>query len=264
MTFVEACRAFKAVTGDAAARHHHADRGRGGVRLEESVRLRDATMPTSSKRDLALVCDTGMWDAADAVDHHVAARPRLRGGQDQRRRPRSAFRPVRRRARSNPIRVLAEIIVGDARRRTARITIPGFYDGVKELPRGHQSELGRARADAGEVPRPGRPERFRPAKRAGLLIEQVSSRPTCDVNGIIGGYTGEGAKTVIPGEATAKVSFRPGRRRRSRRKSARRSATSSARGCRPIARSSSCGRDQARPRSRSTGTCRSSPRRAPR
>ena len=41
-----------------------------------------------------------------------------------------------------------------------------------------------------------------------MLIEQISTRPTAEINGIIGGYTGEGAKTVIPGQATAKVSFR--------------------------------------------------------
>jgi acetylornithine deacetylase/succinyl-diaminopimelate desuccinylase-like protein len=41
-----------------------------------------------------------------------------------------------------------------------------------------------------------------------MVIEQVSTRPTAEVNGIIGGYTGEGAKTVIPGKAMAKVSFR--------------------------------------------------------
>ena len=40
------------------------------------------------------------------------------------------------------------------------------------------------------------------------MIEQISSRPTCDVNGVFGGYQGAGVKTVIPNEAHAKVSFR--------------------------------------------------------
>ena len=39
-------------------------------------------------------------------------------------------------------------------------------------------------------------------------IEQIATRPTAEINGLVGGYTGEGAKTVIPGKATAKVSFR--------------------------------------------------------
>jgi acetylornithine deacetylase/succinyl-diaminopimelate desuccinylase-like protein len=88
-----------------------------------------------------------------------------------------------------------------------RITIPGFYDGVKDLPPGILTQWKKLNLS---------PETFLkpiglsvPAgEKDRLLIEQVSSRPTCDVNGIVGGYIGEGSKTVIPAEASAKISFR--------------------------------------------------------
>ena len=88
-----------------------------------------------------------------------------------------------------------------------RVTIPGFYDGVHELPADIKADLAGLGLTA---------EKFLgpiglkvPAGEQGrLLIEQISTRPTAEVNGIIGGYTGEGAKTVIPGKAMAKVSFR--------------------------------------------------------
>jgi acetylornithine deacetylase/succinyl-diaminopimelate desuccinylase-like protein len=87
------------------------------------------------------------------------------------------------------------------------ITIPGFYDGVKDLPADIRAQW--AALDF-------TPETFLkpiglsiPAGESDrLMIEQAISRPTCDINGIFGGYTGEGSKTVIPAEASAKVSFR--------------------------------------------------------
>ena len=106
----------------------------------------------------------------------------------------------------NPIRVLTRIL-GGLHDDDGRITIPGFYDGVKDLPpiswRNGRSSTSRPN------PFSSRSVLSLPAGEKGrLLIEQISSRPTCDINGIIGGYTGEGSKTVIPAEASAKISFR--------------------------------------------------------
>jgi acetylornithine deacetylase/succinyl-diaminopimelate desuccinylase-like protein len=88
-----------------------------------------------------------------------------------------------------------------------RITIPGFYNGVKDLPPDILAQWKNLNLTPESFLKPiglsipaGEKDR--------LLIEQVSSRPTCDINGIVGGYTGEGSKTVIPAEASAKVSFR--------------------------------------------------------
>ena len=79
MTFVEACRAFKAVTGELPLPITMMIEGEeecGSKNLFDFVR----DNADEFKRDLALVCDTGMWDHEDAGDHHVAARPGLRGG----------------------------------------------------------------------------------------------------------------------------------------------------------------------------------------
>jgi acetylornithine deacetylase/succinyl-diaminopimelate desuccinylase-like protein len=87
------------------------------------------------------------------------------------------------------------------------VTLPGFYDGVPETP----PEL-LAQWKALDLT----PETFLgqvglslPAgEKDRMVIEQIQSRPTCDANGIVGGYTGEGSKTVIAAQASAKVSFR--------------------------------------------------------
>ncbi|MDP5170773.1 MAG: dipeptidase [Bacteroidia bacterium] len=106
----------------------------------------------------------------------------------------------------NPINVLCEMIAS-LKDEDGRITIPGFYDKVEELSRTQREELGK------------RPFDYEAYKRdlgvadtngeAGYSpMERASIRPTLDVNGIWGGYIGEGAKTVLPSSAHAKISMR--------------------------------------------------------
>lgn len=142
-------------------------------------------------------------------------------------------------------------ILGGLHDDNGHITIPGFYDGVKDLPPDILAQWKKLNLTPESFLKPiglsipaGEKDR--------LLIEQVSSRPTCDINGIIGGYTGEGSKTVIPAEASAKVSFRlvEGQTPTGSEKP---SATMSRRGCPATARPSSSITPMRR-RSRLTGT----------
>lgn len=88
-----------------------------------------------------------------------------------------------------------------------RITIPGFYDDVQELSENERAELSRA---------PFNLENYKKAldlkdvhgETGYSTMERVGIRPSLDVNGIWGGYTGEGAKTVLPAKASAKISMR--------------------------------------------------------
>ena len=109
-------------------------------------------------------------------------------------------------AARNPIHVLSAILAAlhDA---TGRVTLPGFYDGVGELPadlRRQREGLGfDAAAFLGDVGLS-----IPAGERDRSVLEQIWARPTAEVNGIVGGYTKPGFKTVIPSKASAKVSFR--------------------------------------------------------
>jgi acetylornithine deacetylase/succinyl-diaminopimelate desuccinylase-like protein len=204
MTFIEACRAWKAVTGTLPLDITFLIEGEeecGSKHLPPWVEAHRGELAG----DIALVCDTGMWDPKTP-----AITTALRGLLYEEIKIKAADRDLHSGlfggAAQNPIRVLAKIIAA-IHDHDGRITIPGFYDGVKELPDAVKKEW----QDLGLTP-----EKFLgqvglgvPAGEKGrLVIEQISSRPTCDVNGIWGGYTGPGAKTVIPAEASAKISFR--------------------------------------------------------
>lgn len=107
---------------------------------------------------------------------------------------------------ANPINALCEMIASlhDADR---RITIPGFYDAVVELSAGERKALAEAPFDEEEYKKDLGVDAVRGEK--GYTSEERSSiRPTLDVNGIWGGYIGEGAKTVLPSKAFAKISMR--------------------------------------------------------
>jgi acetylornithine deacetylase/succinyl-diaminopimelate desuccinylase-like protein len=107
----------------------------------------------------------------------------------------------------NPANALARII-GALQDPSGKVLVPGFYDGVRRLGRRERSGT-RALpfdrkawlASAGSPPAPWGEAGYH-------VLERIWARPTLDVNGIWGGYQGEGAKTIIPARAGAKISMR--------------------------------------------------------
>lgn len=108
----------------------------------------------------------------------------------------------------NPINELTKVLAqlwDDDR----RVTIPGFYDGVRELTSEERAEWNALGVDEAAALRGiGLEPDASVGEKGFSFIEREWARPTADINGIIGGYTGPGAKTVIPSRASAKVSFR--------------------------------------------------------
>ncbi|MFZ6001102.1 MAG: dipeptidase [Bacteroidota bacterium] len=107
---------------------------------------------------------------------------------------------------ANPINVLAEMI-SKLHDENGRVTIPGFYDKVRELSAEERKALNAAPFDLDEYKKELGINDIT-GEKGYTTLERTGVRPTLDCNGIWGGYTGEGAKTVLPSKASAKISMR--------------------------------------------------------
>ncbi|SFT72964.1 Acetylornithine deacetylase/Succinyl-diaminopimelate desuccinylase [Algoriphagus locisalis] len=107
---------------------------------------------------------------------------------------------------ANPINVLCDMIAS-MQDENKHITIPGFYDKVQELTAVQRERLNEAPFDLNEYKEKLDIDDVH-GENGFTTIERVGIRPTLDVNGIWGGYIGEGAKTVLPSKAHAKISMR--------------------------------------------------------
>ena len=107
---------------------------------------------------------------------------------------------------ANPAMVLAQVLA-QMKDRSGRIKIPGFYDDVRELRAEERAEFRKLPFSETKYRKDlGAPKLF--GESGYTTLERASARPTFEVNGLLAGFTGEGAKTVIPAVAMAKVSMR--------------------------------------------------------
>ena len=205
LTFVEACRAWKAVNGELPLRVTVISEGEeesGGKNLPPFL---EANKSELGAADIALVCDTDLWNRDTP-----AIVTSLRGLVGEEVEITCASHDLHSgmygNAARNPIQVLADIIAS-LRNPDGSVAVEGFYDDVAELPPEIAAQWKRLPYDEAAFLRGA--GLTTPAGEAGRsVLEQTRSRPTCEINGITGGYTGDGFKTVIPAKASAKISFR--------------------------------------------------------
>ena len=204
MTFVEAARAWIIATGDLPIKATFLIEGEEESGSPSLIPFLKANKKELSC-DIAFVCDTNMWDhktpaittrlrglvheevevTGPSIDLHSG----LYGGPAV-----------------NPIKALSKMLSA-LHDKNGKVQIPGFYDGVAPLPQATKKQWSALK--------------FSEKKFLGALglkqasgekgynvLEQIWARPTAEINGIWGGYTGVGTKTVLPAKAHAKLTFR--------------------------------------------------------
>jgi acetylornithine deacetylase/succinyl-diaminopimelate desuccinylase-like protein len=204
MTFVEAARGWIEATGEIPLDltvFLEGEEESGSPSLDGFL----AAAKDELRADLALVCDTGMWD------HDTPAiTATLRGMYKEEIVVTCADRDLHSGgyggAAQNPIRALAKVLA-KLHDDTGRVVLDGFYDGVDELPPDIKAQWDALPFDGAEFL--GEVGLKTPAGEKGRsVLEMIWSRPTLEFNGICGGYTGDGFKTVLPAKAIAKISCR--------------------------------------------------------
>lgn len=204
MTFIEACRAWMEKAGALPCSV--------SVLLEGEEECGSPSLPgfldsyaDELKADHALVCDTGQMSA-----DQPAITTSLRGLAHIELVVKAANRDLHSGMfggpAMNPIRGLTHVL-GGLYEEEGRVRIPGFYDGIVEPGEDQRRQWASLGLDADSILRPvGLSQEA--GEKCWSLLEQIWARPTAEINGIIGGYTGPGTKTVIPAEASAKLTFR--------------------------------------------------------
>ncbi len=204
MTFVEAIRAWRSVHGRLPVRITILLEGEeecGSESLEPFLEShRDELLA-----DTCIVCDTSMWDEntpaiTSMLRGLVYIEATLRGpGHDLHSGGYGG-------AVVNPANALTEIL-GQLHDTDGRVQIPGFYDDVRPVSPEQVAQWNSlGDADALVLESSGASATF--GESGYSTLERLWARPTCDINGLFAGYTGEGAKTVIGATATAKISCR--------------------------------------------------------
>jgi acetylornithine deacetylase/succinyl-diaminopimelate desuccinylase-like protein len=204
MTFVEACRAWQKVNGQLPVKvsiFFEGEEESGSPSLVPFMK-KNANELTA---DIALICDTGLYG-----EETPAIITMLRGIVKIELQITGPSRDLHSGMYGgisiNPIRVLNKILAG-LHDNQGKITLPKFYEGVSELPEEIATQWENLSFDHSHFLK-----EVNLSEPAGEFdrspLEMIWSRPTCDVNGISGGYEGDGFKTVLPSKASAKISFR--------------------------------------------------------
>lgn len=205
MTFVEACRAWKAVNGSLPCRITFFFEGEEESGSPSLIPFME-TNAGELKADLALICDTSMVSRGVPSissqlrgmlkDEFTIVGPRIDlhsghyGGPGL-----------------NPLRVLSEVVASFYDNETGRVAVEGFYEGVHEVPEDQLRQWQNCGFDEAEYLNSvgyTRPH----GEKVYSTLEQQWARPTLEVNGLWGGYNGAGSKTVIPSEAHCKITCR--------------------------------------------------------